>query len=203
MPCLLLLFDFALGACRVWLNKCVCNCSVLLLYLVWFIYRLIPMVFCHIVSKVMLLSLAMEWNLFCVFPFSIVISFCTSHYILALQSYTLGLTFRVPMWWMASSKYFCRRFYVENAMRLSYNSHTLCSRKTHPFFPFNKTPHTILLDFISNKYTWKESLSMNCRCNFLPVMFLILCIRQTKSELKTSKVPIWSETYHYIPICTE
>ena len=125
------------------------------------------------------------------------------HFTLALQSYTLGLTFRVPMWWMASSKYFCRRFYVENAMRLSYNPLTLCSRKAHLFFPFNKTPHTILLDFISNKYTWKESLSMNCRCNFLPVMFLILCIRQTKSELKTSKVPIRSETYHYIPICTE
>ena len=148
MPCLLLLFDFALGACRVWLNKCVCNCSVLLLYLVWFIYKPIPMVFCHIVSKVMLLSLAMEWNLFCVFPFSIVISFCTSHYILALQSYTLGLTFRVPMWWMASSKYFCRRFYVENAMRLSYNSHTML-QKSSSFFSIqqNSTYYSIGFHF--------------------------------------------------------
>ena len=151
----------------------------------------------------MLLSLAMEWNLFYVFSFSIVISFCTSHYILALQSYTLGLTFRVPMWWMASSKYTFVVVFMLRMLCVSAITPLLCSRKAHPFFPFNKTPHTILLDFISNKYTWKESLSMNCRCNFLPVIFLILCIRQTKSELKTSKVPIWSETYHYIPICNE
>ena len=159
MPCLLLLFDFALGACRVWLNKCVCNCSVLLLYLVWFIYKLIPMVFCHIVSKVMLLSLAMEWNLFCVFPFSIVISFCTSHYILALQSYTLGLTFRVPMWWMASSKYTFVVVFMLRMLCVSAITPLLCSRKAHLFFPFNKTPHTILLNFIWSNYLERKPIN--------------------------------------------